>query len=121
MLENLVSRPIPIYPSSIFFCLPALIVSDEGLTVDSSSLHSDRIRLWNEFNHAWLAVLQKQKDLIIRLLDTGHHPRHPESLIPHESITKMAEELVRLCDGIETHGLVDYQYGVWEEQIMTSK
>jgi hypothetical protein len=29
----------------------------------------------------------------------------------------MGEELVRLCDGIERHGLVDYQYGVWEDQI----
>ncbi|KAK7570727.1 hypothetical protein V3481_019269 [Fusarium oxysporum f. sp. vasinfectum] len=29
----------------------------------------------------------------------------------------MGNELVRLCDGIERHGLVDYQYGVWEDQI----
>lgn len=29
----------------------------------------------------------------------------------------MGNELIRLCDGIERHGLVDYQYGVWEDQI----
>lgn len=33
----------------------------------------------------------------------------------------MGDELVRLCDGIERHGLVDYQYGVWEEQITEGK
>ncbi|CAK7208306.1 hypothetical protein SCUCBS95973_000057 [Sporothrix curviconia] len=30
----------------------------------------------------------------------------------------MARELVRLCDGVERFGLVDYDYGVWEERIM---
>lgn len=41
--------------------------------------------------------------------------------ISKEELVKMGKELVRLCDGIERHGLVDYQYGVWEEQILTSK
>ncbi|KAK2589477.1 hypothetical protein QQS21_012847 [Conoideocrella luteorostrata] len=34
-----------------------------------------------------------------------------------DTVKKMGDELIRLCDGIERHGLVDYQYGVWEEQI----
>jgi hypothetical protein len=33
----------------------------------------------------------------------------------------MGKELVRLCDVMEKHGLVDYQMGVWEEEIMTGK
>lgn len=32
----------------------------------------------------------------------------------------MGEKLVRLCDGITGHGLVDYEYGVWEELIIHS-
>lgn len=32
----------------------------------------------------------------------------------------MGDELVRLCDSIEHHGLVDYEYGVWEEQVIES-
>lgn len=31
---------------------------------------------------------------------------------------KMVDELVSLCDQIEQHGLVDYDLGVWEEQIV---
>lgn len=31
----------------------------------------------------------------------------------------MAKDLIRLCDAVEKFGLVDYQYGVAEEQIMT--
>jgi hypothetical protein len=33
----------------------------------------------------------------------------------------MGKDLVRLCDNVERHGLVDYQYGVWEEQIIDSR
>lgn len=31
---------------------------------------------------------------------------------------RMGRELVRLCDSMERHGLVDYQMGVWEEEII---
>lgn len=92
-----------------------------GLTNDDEKLHAERIKLWNEFNTAWLAVLQKQKDMTLEVLDTGHHPRHPQSMISTEFLEKMAKDLVRFCDGIEKFGLVDYQYGVGEEDIMNSE
>lgn len=40
-----------------------------------------------------------------------------QGLITEESLKKMGDDLIRLCDQIERHGLVDYQYGVWEERI----
>jgi hypothetical protein len=72
--------------------------------------------LWNDFNHAWLAMLQRQKEM----MESGQQLQRSQSLIPEEGLRKMGNELVRLCDGIERHGLVDYQYGVWEEQIVDS-
>jgi hypothetical protein len=93
----------------------------EGLTADDESLHQDRIKLWNEFNNAWLAVLQRQKDLNLEILQSGIAPRPPQSLIPYEYLKKMAKDLIRFCDNIEKHGLVDYQYGVWEERIIDGK
>jgi hypothetical protein len=33
----------------------------------------------------------------------------------------MGDELVRLCNEIESYGLVDHEYGVWEEQIIDSR
>ncbi|KAJ2891814.1 hypothetical protein MKZ38_010714 [Zalerion maritima] len=88
-------------------------VVDLGLTLDNKDLHADRIRLWNDFNHAWLALFQKQKDMML----ASPHQR-PPGLISLDNLEKMGTELVQLCDGIERHGLVDYQYGVWEEEIM---
>ncbi|KAK1760946.1 hypothetical protein QBC47DRAFT_18678 [Echria macrotheca] len=89
-------------------------VAELGLTSDDQNLHSDRIKLWNDFNHAWLATLQAQKDL----MESGHQLQRNQSLIAQDGLERMGKELVRLCDSIERHGLVDYEYGVWEEQII---
>ncbi|RYC80873.1 hypothetical protein BFJ63_vAg16236 [Fusarium oxysporum f. sp. narcissi] len=88
-------------------------VADLGLHLDETNLHADRIQLWNDFNHAWLGLGQRQIDLM-----TSSQPlSRTQSLVPKAMMKKMGNELVRLCDGIERHGLVDYQYGVWEDQI----
>lgn len=87
-----------------------------GLTSDDQSLHGDRIKLWNDFNHAWLAICQRQKEMV----ESGQQLQRSQSLIPHEGLEKMGKDLVRFCDSVERHGLVDYQYGVWEEQIIDS-
>lgn len=36
-------------------------------------------------------------------------------------LERLSSELIRLCDNIEKHGLVDYQMGVAEEEIMERK
>ncbi|KAL2170090.1 hypothetical protein VTG60DRAFT_5185 [Thermothelomyces hinnuleus] len=89
-------------------------VVELGLTSDDQSLHSGRIKLWNDFNHAWLAMFQRQKEM----MESGQQIQRPQSLISQEGLQKMGKDLVRLCDSVERHGLVDYQYGVWEEQII---
>lgn len=55
------------------------------------------------------------------MLETGEPPAAPQSLIPENFLENMGSELVRLCDVIEKHGLVDYQIGVWEEEIISSR
>ncbi|KAK0635667.1 hypothetical protein B0T17DRAFT_484723 [Bombardia bombarda] len=90
-------------------------VIELGLTSDNQSLQGERIKLWNDFNYAWLALFQRQKEL----MGSGLQLQRQQSLISKDGLEKMAKELLRFCDGIERHGLVDYQYGVWEEQIIT--
>ncbi|EJT76239.1 hypothetical protein GGTG_06161 [Gaeumannomyces tritici R3-111a-1] len=89
-------------------------VTELGLTSDDQDLYNDRIKLWNDFNHAWLSLLQMQKEL----MESGQQLQRSQTLISREGLEKMAKELLRLCDQVERHGLVDYQYGVWEEQII---
>jgi hypothetical protein len=89
----------------------------KGLTVDEVTLHADRVRLWNEFNAAWKGIFTAQKDM----LESGQRIQPPQTLMTQEFITKMGNNLTRLCDVVEKYGLVDYQYGVAEEEIMDSK
>lgn len=44
--------------------------------------------------------------------------RESQSIIGMRDLERMSSELVRLCDSVEKHGLVDYQMGVAEEEIM---
>ncbi|KAH6626841.1 hypothetical protein B0J18DRAFT_151935 [Chaetomium sp. MPI-SDFR-AT-0129] len=89
-------------------------VVDLGLNSDNQNLYNERIKLWDDFNHAWLAIFQRQKEM----MESGQPVQRPQSLISQDGLQKMGKDLVRLCDSIERHGLVDYQYGVWEEQII---
>lgn len=95
----------------------ALMRTYTGLTMDDASLHADRIKLWDDFNHAWLALGQKQAEL----MGSRQQLSRSQRLLSQDSIEKLGNELVRLCDGLERHGLIDYQYGVWEEQIVAGK
>ncbi|PVH70138.1 hypothetical protein DL98DRAFT_353786, partial [Cadophora sp. DSE1049] len=89
-------------------------VGDLGLTVDEVALHSNRIHLWGEFNTAWLGIFQKQKDM----LESGQQLERGQSFMTQDFISKMAKDLIRMCDAVQKYGLVDYQYGVAEEQII---
>ncbi|KAK6840955.1 hypothetical protein PG987_001815 [Apiospora arundinis] len=91
-------------------------VAELGLAADNPQLHHDHIKLWHDFNHAWLALLQKQKDMVA----SGIPSQRGQTLVSEENLKKMGKEIVRLCDVIERHGLVDYEYGVWEEPIIES-
>lgn len=89
-----------------------------GILRDDYLLYPDRLQLWNDFNLCWLAVCQKQKDLCEDLISTGHPPSHT-SLISRDQLDAMGKDLIHLCDQLEPHGLVDYQLGVWEEEILS--
>ncbi|KAK2749440.1 hypothetical protein FQN57_006374 [Myotisia sp. PD_48] len=87
-----------------------------GLVRDQEDLHADRVSMWDQFNTCWLAVCQKQKDMTRAMFETGVRAA---DLLSEETLQKMGKELVRLCDNMEQHGLVDYQMGVWEEEIVS--
>ncbi|KAJ5180275.1 hypothetical protein N7492_003485 [Penicillium capsulatum] len=90
---------------------------DLGILRDDHLLYPDRLRLWSDFNLCWLAFCQKQKDLTRDLAATGHQPVQT-SLISRDRMESMGRDLVQLCDQLEQHGLVDYQMGIWEEEIL---
>ncbi|KAF9239042.1 hypothetical protein DTO012A7_9398 [Penicillium roqueforti] len=89
-----------------------------GLLHDDNTHYSERLKLWSEFNLCWLAICQKQKDLMLEVIATGQQPAHT-SLIRRDRLEAMGRDLIQLCDQLEPHGLVDYQMGIWEEEILS--
>jgi hypothetical protein len=53
------------------------------------------------------------------LLETGHQLPNT-TMLTIDMMERMGQEIVRLCDKMEPHGLVDYQMGIWEEEILSS-
>jgi hypothetical protein len=92
-----------------------------GLVRDDENHYSQRLKLWDEFNTCWLATLQKQKAFSQEMVSTGQRPQAPRTLIDYDYLEKMGTQLVKHCDNMEKHGLVDYQMGVWEEEIIASQ
>jgi hypothetical protein len=92
-----------------------------GLVRDDEAHYQQRLTLWEEFNHCWLTLLQKQKELVAGIASTGHRPQEPQSVVDYDFLEKMGTRLVKNCDNMEKHGLVDYQMGVWEEEIIASE
>lgn len=70
--------------------------------------------LWEEFNYAWLAIYQRQKDHF----DPGISLHLQYGPLGIECIEGMVNHLIEWCDNIKKHGLVGYQYGVWEDDII---
>lgn len=94
---------------------------DLGLVRDDEAHYQQRLKLWEGFNTCWLSTLQCQKQMLEEMIRTGRRPHPPQTLIDHDYLERMGTELVRRCDDMEKHGLVDYQMGVWEEEIIASK
>lgn len=63
--------------------------------------------------------MQAQLDLTQEIIANGGQPLpHPRSLLSADEMEELGQELVKLCDGVSVFGLVDYQMGVAEEQIL---
>ncbi|KIX10614.1 uncharacterized protein Z518_01698 [Rhinocladiella mackenziei CBS 650.93] len=86
-----------------------------GLHHDDETRQAERIGLWREFNLCWEALGQKQKDITEEALRTR---RQPADVLSADTIKSLVDELVSLCDQLEQYGLVDFEMGIWEEQIV---
>ena len=87
---------------------------------DDHLSYPDRLELWKDFNICWLALCQKQKDLTQDYIATGQPPVQA-SLLTRDRMDAMGKDLIQLCDQLEQHGLVDYQMGIWEEEILCGR
>ena len=86
-----------------------------NLQHDEEGSQTQRITLWRDLNHAWEALAQKQKSATENALRTQ---QQPSDLLSADAIQDLVNKLIGLCDQLEKYGLVDYEMGIWEEQII---
>ena len=55
------------------------------------------------------------------MINTNQPLNPPQSILPVETMERMGNDLVAHCDTLGKLGLVDYQMGVAEEDIIDSK
>jgi hypothetical protein len=82
---------------------------------DDENKLAERIDFWQSFNLSWEALGQKQREITEAALRTRSRP---PDMLTSEKITNMVHELIGMCDQLEQYGLVDFEMGIWEEQIV---
>ena len=85
-----------------------------GYHHDDESKHAERLRFWQQLNLCWEAIGQKQRTITEEAIRIQ---RQPQDALTAEGIKQLVENLIGLCDSLEQYGLVDYEMGLWEEQI----
>ncbi|QKX60047.1 uncharacterized protein TRUGW13939_07189 [Talaromyces rugulosus] len=92
-----------------------------GLFRDDPARHEWHQGLWRDLNHCWLAIFQKQKDVTSSLVPGSGQIREAANLLTYWVLKNAGNTLIGLCDQLAGEGLVDYEMGVWENEIISSK
>lgn len=92
------------------------------LVLDNPAQREARLKLWTDFNRCWLSLLQRQREFSESELESSQSQsmRANRTCIKRDYLEKMGNDLTELCNNIEKWGLVDYEMGVWEEEIIDS-
>ena len=83
--------------------------------------HKSRLDLWQDFNHCWLAFLQRQYDDTISGRRSKSSRLKDTNVLSFDMLEEVGDEVVRINDRLEGYGLVDYQMGFWESEILDCK
>jgi hypothetical protein len=92
-----------------------------GLTEDHEDSKEKQTNFWKSFNYAWLATLQHQYYLANEMIRDDQSMRNSDAIIGARTLERLAKEVVQFCDDVEKYGLVDYEMGFWEDEILGSE
>ncbi|KAL9640171.1 MAG: hypothetical protein Q9164_000439 [Protoblastenia rupestris] len=87
-------------------------------TPDDRTKYRERLKFWQNFHLCWLALLQRQFEITQMQATEGVIP-NGASLLTKDLLEHLGDEAVRLSDGLHKYGLVDYDMGFGEEEVIT--
>ncbi len=88
---------------------------------DDQESYGRRLKLWEDFNHCWLALLQRQLSETQKMREPQQESVGAQNTLSKEILERLGDRITSQCDKLEGLGLVDYQMGVWEEEIVDSE
>ena len=92
-----------------------------GLTKDDPGVYEERLKFWKDFNHCWLAFLTRQLQNSRALQGSGQPLTGVQTVLSKDNVKALGDELIGLNDDLKLTGLIDYEMGVWEEEIVNGK
>ena len=102
-------------------CFSAYNLLRLELTKDDKNLYKDQLDFWKQFNNCWLAFLIRQLQNSQARRKRGQPLSGGLTVLSKHNIEALGDELIRLDDGLQNTGLINYQMGVWEDEIIDGK
>lgn len=100
----------------------------EGLTQDVDgegdewrATYEQRLQFWRDLHHSWLVLLQRQWDDMRPLRDARTNRSKNGAMLSKTLLEELGDEVVRVGDALEKFGLVDYEMGFQEGELIMRK
>ncbi|KAL4888228.1 hypothetical protein BDV59DRAFT_147331 [Aspergillus ambiguus] len=90
-----------------------------GLFYDDAALYHPQLQIWNDVNICCLGICQRQKDITETSIKLNISL--PITCLDGPQIEALGIKLIAIGDKLERHGFVDYEMGLWEEEILSGK
>ena len=82
---------------------------------DWRKAYEQRLQFWRDIHHSWLVLLQRQWDEMRQLRE----PRTTNAnILSKSSLQGLGDEVVQVGDALEKFGLVDYEMGFQEGELI---
>ena len=81
--------------------------------------HQERLRFWSDIHNCWLVFLQKQFDVSQSVRSTKSSRSSNANMLSRSMLEELGDEVVRISDRLEAFGLVDYEMGFQERELIT--
>jgi hypothetical protein len=83
---------------------------------ENPAYHNERGTYWYRFNLAWLTTLKMQFDMSLE----PQNLRGDQALLNVAQLEQLGRAIITLGMALHPHGLVDYEHGVQEDEIIDS-
>lgn len=97
--------------------------ADEREKYEARVKYEARLTFWRNLHYSWVAFLQRQLNDTQTMLSSDRPAGRVRSanLLAKDALEQLGDDVVRIANGLERYGLVDYEIGFFENEIIPSE